>query len=60
MIKKEIITLMSEKEKLLFLKRFRETYYAAHDCCSFELDKDFEYFEKVGRPLYEKLKTIFS
>lgn len=60
MIKKEFFTQMSEKEKLLFLLKFHEAYYAAHDCCIFELDKDFENFEKVGRPLYEKLKTIFS
>lgn len=60
MIKKEFFTQMSEKEKFLFLMYFREAVYAAQGCFDFELDEDLEYFEKVGRPLYEKLKTIFS
>lgn len=60
MIKKEFFTLMSEKEKFFFLMNFREAVYAAQACFDFGMDDDFEYFEKVGRPMYEKLKTIFS
>lgn len=60
MIKKEFFTQMSEKEKFLFLMNFREALYAAKCCFHYGLDDDLEYFEKNARPLYEKLKTIFS
>lgn len=60
MIKKELLTQMSEKEKFLFIINLRETLYAAKCCFHYGDDEDLEYFEEKGRPLYEKLKKIFS